>query len=115
MRAARLASGERLTAHGERLWFGWSYRHPELGPTLARARVELRPGEAFHLVVPPGRYEERWLRVVVRYHLPEQTLAGVHELAEPPTPPPGVTAVLLGEGGRVEVRRGPGGGAEGPP
>lgn len=108
VRAVRLAAGEALGAHGERLWFGWAYRHPELASQLARARTELRPGEAIHLAVPPGRYEARWLRVMVRYHLPEQTLAGIHEVAPAPEPPPGVTGVVLDAGGRVEVRRGGG-------
>lgn len=105
-RLAALAGGETLTAHGERQWYGWSYRHPELAAQLARARTELRPRETVHLVVPPGWYEARWLRVMIRYHLPEQALGGIHERGEPPFPPPGATTVALTRAGEVWVRRG---------
>lgn len=109
VRGVRLAGGETLTAQGERQWYGWAYRHPELAAQLASVRPELRRRETVHLVVPAGRYEARWLRVMIRYHLPEQALVGIHERGAPPFPPPGVTTVALTRTGRAWVRRGDGG------
>jgi hypothetical protein len=106
VRAARLAGGGALTARGERQWYRWAYRHPELAAQLGRARAELRPRETVHLVVPAGRYEARWLRVMARYHLPEQALGGIHERGAPPFPPPGATTVALAWSGEVWVGRG---------
>lgn len=108
MRAVHLAGGETLTAQGEQQWHGWAYRHPDLAAQLAGARAELAPRETVHLVVPAGYYEARWLRVMVRYHLPEQALGGIHERGTPPFPPPGATTVALTRTGEAWVRRGEG-------
>jgi len=98
-RAVRLAGGEVLTAHGERLWFGWAYRHPELAAQLARARAALAPGETVYLAVAAGPDRARWLRVMARYHLPAQELGGILAPgAAPPAPGGTVVALDLGAG-----------------
>jgi hypothetical protein len=94
-RAARLAGGEVLTAHGERAWFGWAYRHPGLAAQLARARDDLAPGETVYLAVAASPDQARWLRVMARYHLPEQELGGILEPGAAPPGPGRVVAVEL--------------------
>jgi len=98
-RAVRLAGGDALTAHGEVKWFGWAYRHPHLAATLARARTGLEPGETVYLAVAAGPDQVRWLRVMARYHLPEQELGGIFDPGAEP-PPEGATVVALEPLGR---------------
>jgi len=100
VRGVRLARGEALTAHGERLWFGWAYRHPGLAAQLAQARAGLAAGETVWLAVAATPDQARWLRVMARYHLPEQEPGGVLEPgAAPPAAGTVVAVDLTGRGG----------------
>jgi hypothetical protein len=111
VRAVRLAGGgPLLAAHGERLWFGWAYRDPDIAGRFAAAAPRLAPGETVVVTAPPGRYEARWLRVMARYYLPAQTIAGVYPADAVPPLPAGVAVVDFAAGGGVTVTR-PGDGA----
>ena len=44
-----------LTAHGERTWLSWAYRHPEPQDLWRRIARQLRPGEAVVIVARQGR------------------------------------------------------------
>ena len=112
-RAVRLAGGDALSAHGERLWFRWAYRHPGVAAQLARARPLLAEGETLYLQVAANPDQVRWLRVMARYHLPEQELGGILEPGAAPPAPGTVVPVDLGV--RAGGSRPPGGGAGGPP
>jgi hypothetical protein len=66
----------RLTAHGEKLWYGWAWRDPKLVETLKRIEPNLLPGEIVYLA-GPKEVEASWLRVMAQYFWPRQTLSGV--------------------------------------
>lgn len=112
VRGAGLARGHDLgTARGERLWHSFADSHPGLADELAALRPRLEPGETVWLVVPAGRYQERWLVTMARYHWPEQTLGGVYERGgSGAPPPPEATRVVLTRDGRATIVRGPGSG-----
>jgi hypothetical protein len=108
VRALRLAGGaDPLTAHNERRWRGFAYRDPEIGARLGAVEAELVPGETVHLVVPPESWDPNWLRVMARYYLPAQRVAGVSVGAPPEDLAPEVTVVEMAPDAVPRVSRPP--------
>jgi hypothetical protein len=115
VRAGELsARPPRLTAHGEKLWYGWAWRDPKLVETLKRIEPQLRPGEIVYLAGPKG-VEASWLRAMALYFWPRQTLCGVvaagsnepprGRTAAAPKPGEGVTFVRISETGHFRIDR----------
>ena len=101
-RALRLSrNGVPLDAHGERAWFPWALQSPTVRPLLARAAVELRPGEAVWIVVLDPSLDPGWVRVMALYSLSGQCVVG----AGRGVPFSRVSRVELLPGARVRVVR----------
>lgn len=100
-----------LTAHGERTWLRWAYRHPEAEQLFQRIGSQLRPGEPIVIVAPGAVDETYWWRAMASYFLPDHLIAALSDLdrrhrGRPPLPPAGGPAsVIVTAGGRVRVLR----------
>ena len=105
VRAGELASrSPRLTAHGEKLWYGWAWRDPKLVGTLERIEPQLRPGEIVYLAGPKG-VEASWLRAMALYFWPRQTLSGVATGEAIARPRGHSTFVRISETGLFQIDR----------
>jgi hypothetical protein len=100
-----------LTAHGERTWLHWAYRHPEPQQLFQRIGSQLRPGEPIVIVAPAAVDETYWWRAMASYFLPDHPIAALSDLHRrnldrPPRPAAGGPAwVMVTAGGRVRVLR----------
>jgi hypothetical protein len=96
-----------LTAHGERTWMGWAYRHPEPERLFQRIGGQLRPGEPIVVVARATVAETYWWRALASYFLPDHPIAA---LSDPDRPPPPLVAggparVIVSAHGQVRVFR----------
>src|SRR5258708_35280319 len=66
-----------LTAHGERTWLGWAYRHPEPQRLFQRIGGQLRPGEPIVIVARAAVEETYWWRAMGSYFLPDHPIAAL--------------------------------------
>jgi hypothetical protein len=98
-----------LTAHGERTWLDWAYRHPEPQRLFQRIGGQLRPGEPIVIVAMAAEEETYWWRAMASYFLPDHPIAGLTNLSRPPRPTPfsagGPARVIVSAVGRVRVLR----------
>jgi hypothetical protein len=100
-----------LTAHGERTWLHWAYRHPEPQQLFQRIGSQLRPGEPIVIVAPGAVNETYWWRAMASYFLPDHPIAALSDrdrrsLDPPPRPAAGGPAwVIVTPGGHVRVLR----------
>jgi len=100
-----------LTAHGERTWMRWAYRHSEPELLFQRIGGQLRPGEAIVVVARAAVAETYWWRAMASYFLPDHPIAALSDrdrrhLDRPPRPSAGGPAwVIVTAGGRVRVLR----------
>ena len=100
-----------LTAHGERTWLSWAYRHPEPQQLFQRIGSQLRPGEQIVIVAPGAVNETYWWRAMASYFLPDHPIAALSDLDRrnldrPARPPAGGPArVIVTAAGRVRVLR----------
>jgi hypothetical protein len=100
-----------LTAHGERTWLRWAYRHPEPQQLFQRIGSQLRPGEPIVIVAPAAVDETYWWRAMAGYFLPGHPIAALSDrdprhLGPPPRPSAGGPAwVIVTAGGQVRVLR----------
>jgi len=95
-----------LTAHGERTWLGWAYRHPEPQALFHRIGAQLRPGEPVVIVARQAEAETYWWRTMGSYFLPDHPIAGCSNLHRRPRVPAGGPAlVIVSAAGEVRVLR----------
>ena len=100
-----------LTAHGERTWLRWAYRHPEPEQLFQRIGSQLRPGEPIVIVAPAAVDETYWWRTMAGYFLPGHPITALSDphrrrLDLPPQPSAGGPAwVIVTAAGRVRVLR----------
>jgi hypothetical protein len=100
-----------LTAHGERTWLDWAYRHPEPQQLFQHIGGQLRPGEPIVILAVAAVEETYWWRAMASYFLPDHPIAALsdldsRELDRPPRPSAGGPAwVIVNAGGRVRVLR----------
>jgi hypothetical protein len=100
-----------LTAHGERTWLSWAYRHSEPKQLFERIGSQLRPGEPI-VVVAVGAVEETyWWRAMASYFLPDHPIVALGNLdgrklhQPPPRPAGGPAWVIVTADGHVRVLR----------
>lgn len=100
-----------LTAHGERTWLRWAYRHPEPEQLFQRIGSQLLPGEPIVVVAPAAVDETYWWRTMAGYFLPDHPVMALSDLHRrrldpPPRPSAGGPAwVIVTAAGRVRVFR----------
>jgi hypothetical protein len=100
-----------LTAHGERTWLHWAYRHPEPQQLFQRIGSQLRPGEPIVIVAPGAVNETYWWRAMASYFLPDHRIAALNDLHRRHLDPPPRTSaggpawVIVTAGGDVRVLR----------
>jgi hypothetical protein len=92
-----------LTAHGERTWFVWAYRHPGPEDLFRRIGRQLRPGEPIDVVASLGQYESYWWHGMASYFLWEHQLAAANRRGAPPAPRPGRALVIVSDAGEIRV------------
>jgi hypothetical protein len=100
-----------LTAHGERTWLGWAYRHPEPEEIFQRIEDRLRPGEPIVVVARQAEEETYWWRTMGAYFMPDHPIAALKDLAPGSGLPPavGTAQVIVSPGERqIRVLRAPG-------
>jgi len=94
-----------LTAHGERTWMRWAYRHSEPERLFQRIGGQLRPGEAIVVVARAAVAETYWWRAMASYFLPDHPIAALSDSDR--TPPPlaagGPARVIVSARGQVRV------------
>ena|ERR1700676_1791789 len=99
-----------LTAHGERTWLNWAYRHPEPQQLFQRIGGQLRPGEPIVIVAVAAVEETYWWRAMASYFLPDHPIAALSDLDRrnldrPPRLAGGPAWVIVTAGGHVRVLR----------
>jgi hypothetical protein len=96
-----------LTAHGERTWLTWAYRHPEPQDLWRRIAGQLRPGEPVVIVARQAVAETYWWRTMAGYFLPGHPIAATRNVAARRSEPvAGAAEVIVSADGReVRVRR----------
>ena len=97
-----------LTAHGERTWFAWAYRHPDPEDLFLRIGRQLRPGESIGIAAPLGAYEATWWHAMDSYFLWQHPLAAAaSRRGALPAPHPGYALVIVSDAGEIRVLREP--------
>ena len=97
-----------LTAHGERTWFAWAYRHPDPEDLFRRIGRQLRPGESIGIVASLAEHEATWWHGMASYFLWQHPLAAIANChGALPAPHPGFALVIVSDAGGVRVLRGP--------
>jgi hypothetical protein len=95
-----------LTAHGERTWLNWAYRHPEPQQLFQRIGSQLRPGEPIVIVAVAAVEETYWWRAMASYFLPDHPITALSNLHPPLRRSDGGPAwVIVTAGGQVRVLR----------
>jgi hypothetical protein len=100
-----------LTAHGERTWLNWAYRHPEPQQLFQRIGSQLRPGEPIVIVAVAAVEETYWWRAMASYFLPDHPIAALSNLDRrnldrpPPCSAGGPARVIVAARGHVRVLR----------
>lgn len=95
-----------LTAHGERTWLAWAYRHPEPQQLFQRIGGQLRPGEPIVIVAVAAVEETYWWRAMASYFLPDHPIAALSNLRRQPRSAAGGPAwVIVTARGHVRVLR----------
>lgn len=100
-----------LTAHGERTWLDWAYRHPEPQQLFQRIGGQLHPGEPIVIVAVAAVEETYWWRAMASYFLPDHPIAALgnldrRHLDRPPRRSAGGPArVIVAARGHVRVLR----------
>jgi hypothetical protein len=97
-----------LTAHGERTWLEWSYRHPDPEDLFRRIGARLRPGEAITVTAPLAEYEAYWWHGMGSYFMWEHPIAELLNRRRPlPAPRRGRPLVIISSHDQIRVLRQP--------
>ncbi len=94
-----------LTAHGERTWLGWAYRHPEPQQLFQRIGGQLRPGEPIVIVARAAVEETYWWRAMGSYFLPDHPIAALRRRDRRSRLSASVAQVIVSASGQVRVLR----------